>query len=336
MRRWTVPALAAFAVVVGGGSLLLGRYPIPVGEVGRYLGWRLVHLGSMEPVRAALLDNVLLDMRLPRIAAAGLIGAALSVAGVALQAILGNPLMSSKTTGVMAGSSFGAAVGVLLGRDWLTIQVLAVVFGLVAVGVTVAIARLGPPDSLLMLVLGGIASDAIFMALVTVATYLADPNRQLPTIVYWLMGSLAAIDRRTVGIATLPMLAGIGILLLLGKQLNGLSMGDEEARALGIPVGRVRLGALLCATTITALTVAMGGMIVWVGVIVPHLARMLVGSDNQVLLPAAALLGAGYLIAVDDVSRLLFQFEIPMSVVTSLIGVPVFVTLLRSAKRGWA
>ena len=201
-------------------------------------------------------------------------------------------------------------------QSWLVVQCTTLVFGFCAVGVAVAIARIFQASSIIMLVLGGIISGAFFTASLSIIKYTADPANQLPAIVYWLMGNLAAVDGRTIAVIGLPMLAGIFILIVNGERLNVMSMGEEEARALGVHVGRVRLTVIFLATLISALTVVIGGIIGWVGLIIPHICRMLVGPDNRLLLPAAALTGALYLLLVDNVSRLAFSFEIPTGIVT--------------------
>jgi iron complex transport system permease protein len=326
--------LSAALLATVGFSLLLGKYPLCVQDVlafaGQPLGW--THLSHEK---TALLENVFLNIRLPRILAALLIGASLAVAGTALQAMFINPLVSPKMLGMLAGSAFGAVLGMLLAKHWYAVQILAVVFGFIAVGFAIFVSRIYQGDALIMLVLGGIISETLFTALLFVAQFVADPTTQLPLIVYWLMGNLGMVDRKTLLLVAGPMLAGIGALLFYGKHLNVLSLGDEEARALGLNVRLIRYGLLFFATLISALSVMLAGMIGWVGLIIPHMARLLVGPNNVRLLPASALMGAIYLILMDDVSRLLFSFEVPIGIVTSLIGIPVFILILKNAKKGW-
>jgi iron complex transport system permease protein len=223
----------------------------------------------------------------------------------------------------------------IFSKSWLLVQCSTLLFGFVAVGVAVGIARVFHAQSVIMLVLGGIISGAFFTALLSIVKYTADPTNQLPLIVYWLMGSLSAVDGKTILIVSIPAFIGIGMLILHGRQLNVLSMGEEEAKALGINVGRVRIIVILFATLISAMTVMIGGIIGWIGLIIPHICRMIVGPDNRLLLPASALMGAVYLLVVDDVCRLLFAFEVPTGIVTSLIGIPFFVLVLKNAHRGW-
>ncbi|WP_448871048.1 FecCD family ABC transporter permease [Desulfobulbus propionicus] len=335
MKRLTLPLLTLLLTAAVLLSLYLGQYRLPLADIIAFASWKVFDHGSLNPEQQSLLTNILLDIRLPRITAAILIGSALSVSGTAFQALFINPLVSPGLLGVLAGASFGAALGMICSKSWLIVQCSTLAFGFVAVGVAVTIARIFRGTSIIMLVLGGIISGAFFTASLSIVKYAADPSNQLPAIVYWLMGNLSAVDGRTIGLISLPMLAGILALIVNGGRLNVMSMGEEEARALGIHVGRVRITVIFLATLISALTVVIGGIIGWVGLIIPHICRMLVGPDNRLLLPTAALTGAIYLLVVDNVSRLVFTFEIPTGIVTSLIGIPFFVLVLNRAQRGW-
>lgn len=323
--------LLAAALII---SLGLGRYPIGLGDLA-YFGRWLLGLAPAETGRLADLYNILVQIRLPRIIAAVLIGASLSASGAAYQAMFVNPLVSPGLLGVLAGASFGAALGIVTGQSWPVVQALSVGCGLLAVLAALGLAAMYKGERLLMLVLGGVISGAMFTSLLAMVKYMADPYDQLPAIVYWLMGGLSLVDADTLWVFCVPMALGIVLLACLGNHLNVLSMGDEEARSLGINVSRVRLVLIFLATVVSALTVALGGMIGWVGLVVPHITRMLVGPDNRVLLPAAALLGGTYLLLVDDLARLLLRSEIPLGILTSLVGIPFFALVLRRAKKGW-
>lgn len=335
MRRLILPLLALLLGAIMLASLSLGKYRVPAADLLGFAGWQLFDLPGLSAEKKALLENILLHIRLPRILAAAMIGASLSVSGAAFQALFINPLVSPDLLGVLAGASFGAALGMVLSKSWAMVQFSTLLFGFAAVGVAVGITRAYRINSVIMLVLGGIISGSFFTALLSIVKYAADPANQLPAIVYWLMGSLSAVNGQTVLLMSLPAAAGIAAIILHARQLNVLSMGEEEAQSLGINVGRVRLVVIFSATLISALTVMAGGMIGWVGLIIPHICRMIVGPNNQVLLPAAALIGAAYLVLVDDVSRLLFSYEIPAGIVTSLIGIPFFALVLKNAQRGW-
>jgi len=334
MRRSSIfPALSCLLAAAAVFSLTLGQYPTPVRDILGLFLFRFFGIGTTPDNQ--ILGSLLLDIRLPRILAACLIGASLSVSGSAFQAMFVNPLVSPGLLGVLAGASFGAALGMVLSKSWVAVQCLSFVFGLVAVLVSVGIAKMHKGNTALLLVLGGVISSAFFTSLLSIIKYVADPYNQLPAIVQWLMGGLSLVDKRTLLAAGIPQLVGIVLTILLSGYLNALSMGDEEAQALGIPVERVRLLLIFIATLMSALTVVQAGMIGWVGLIIPHITRMLVGPDNKVLVPSSALIGAIYLILVDDVSRTLFNVEIPLGIATSLIGIPFFAVILRKARQGW-
>lgn len=323
--------LLAVTVLV---SLALGAYPLPVSDVAGFFLHKL-GAGDIDPERLKLLENLILEIRLPRIMAAALIGAALSVSGAAYQAMFINPLVSPGLLGVLSGASFGGALGMVFLNTWYAVQLSAFLGGVAAVAVALAITRIYRSGSTIMLVLGGIISGALFSALLALVKYVSDPYNQLPAIVYWLMGTMALADRSLAITAGIPICVGIICLSFMGRYLNVLSMGDEEARALGVNVSLIRGMVILAATLISALTVVMAGIIGWVGLLVPHIARMLIGPDNETLVPASALLGATYLVVVDNISRLVFTFEIPIGIVTALLGIPVFVLVLKNARKGW-
>lgn len=334
-RRW-LPALLALlllgAVLV---SLSLGKYPIAMQEILLFMRQQLLGWPGMTPERYALLRNILWEIRAPRVAAAVLIGAALSTSGAAFQSMFINPLVSPGLLGVLPGASCGAALGMLLSRGWFGVQLYCFAGGLLAVGIAIGIARLYRGDKLLMLILGGIISGSFFTSVLSIVKYLADPYDQLPAIVYWLMGGLSMADSTTTLAVSIPILIGLGGLMFMARYLNVLSMGDEEAVSLGVNVRLIRAWLIIFATVISALTVVVGGLIGWVGLIIPHIGRMLVGPDNRKLLPVCALLGGLYLVVVDDVSRLLLDVEIPLGIITALIGIPFFILVLKNAKKGW-
>ncbi|BBO86467.1 iron ABC transporter permease [Desulfosarcina ovata subsp. sediminis] len=333
-RAVAIPVLVAVVGVTALVSLTLGRYPVSLSDLVHFLGLPFSGSPALSDRKIQIIKNLLFDIRLPRVVAAMLIGASLSVSGAVFQSMFINPLVSPGLLGVLAGASFGAAVGMILAESWWVVQVSAFFFGLVAVSAALAMSTLNRGERLLMLILGGIISGALFTSLLSVVKYLADPYEQLPAIVYWLMGSLTAVDRTTVFSVCGPMVGAIVILILLSGYLNIMSMGDEEARALGVNVGLLRLGFIFLATVISALTVVLGGIIGWVGLLIPHIARMLVGPDNRILLPSAALIGAAYLLIADNIARLLFSVEIPIGILTSLVGIPFFAFVLRRTKKG--
>ena len=311
------------------GSLMLGRYDVPLTT-----WWRVL----VAPERSGIPGIVLLQVRLPRILAGILIGAGLSTSGAAYQGLFRNPMVSPDILGASAGAGFGAAAGILLGFGIAGIQCMSFAFGLVAVLVACAAAsrlsRAGDP--ILTLVLVGILVGSIFTALVSLVKYVADPYSKLPAITFWLMGSLAAIHVRDLQFALAPMLLGLVPLVMLRWNLNVLSFGEEEARALGAATGKLRWIIILCATLLTATAVSVAGMVGWVGLVIPHLARMIVGPDYRVLLPASLLLGGTYMLLVDDLARTILSTEMPLGILTSLVGAPFFLYLLMRTQRGWA
>lgn len=334
-RSMVIPILTAVAGLTALVSLTLGRYPVELADLAGFIGLPFSPAPDLSVREGQILKNILVDIRLPRITAAMLIGAGLSVSGAVFQSMFINPLVSPGLLGVLAGASFGAAVGMILATSWWAVQASAFTFGMIAVLAALGLSALNRGDRLLMLILGGIISGALFTSLLSVVKYLADPYEQLPAIVYWLMGGLSAVDRATVLFTCGPMIAGVLILISLAGYLNVLSMGDEEARALGVNVRLLRFIFIFLATVISALTVVLGGMIGWVGLLIPHIARMIVGPDNRILLPATALIGAIYLLLADNIARLLFSVEIPIGILTSLVGIPFFAFVLRRTKKGW-
>ncbi|MCE5242217.1 MAG: iron ABC transporter permease [Syntrophobacteraceae bacterium] len=334
-NRALVPFLLLLLLAAVSFSLTLGNFPITWKELLGFFGQTLFGAEIMDEQKLKALRNILVGIRLPRVTAAGLAGAALSVSGAVFQSMFINPLVSPDLLGVLAGASFGAALGMILSNSWFAVQSNAFAFGLAAVTISVAMARLFRREGLLMLILGGIVSGSLFTALLTGLKYLADPQEQLPAIIYWLMGGFTMSDGKTTFLLTCPMLAGILVLFCLSSRLNILSMGDEEARSLGVNVGCVRAILIVVTTFISCLTVCLGGIIGWVGLVIPHIGRMLVGPDNRLLLPVVATIGATYLVIVDDFARTLFRVEIPLGILTALMGIPFFVVVVRKAGKGW-
>lgn len=328
MRALGLLALLCVGVAV---SLGLGRYPVSLHDLALSLGLGV----EADPQRLRLMRTLLIEVRLPRILAAICVGASLSVSGAAFQAMFINPLVSPGLLGVLAGASLGAALGMVMSTHWAVVQVSTFGCGLLAVGLAMLMARLYRGDRVLLLVLSGVVVSALFTALLSIVKYLADPYNQLPAIIYWLMGGFSLVSRESMTLMAPVMLLGTGVLISLSGYLNALTMGDEEARSLGLRVTRLRTVLILTATLISSLTVAVGGVIGWVGLIIPHVGRMLVGPDNRILLPVSALLGALYLLVVDNLSRLVFPVEIPLGILTSLLGIPVFALALRRGRGGW-
>ncbi|WP_348935905.1 iron ABC transporter permease [Aquabacter sp. CN5-332] len=321
--------LGAALLVAVLAAASVGPYRIPPADVIAALARRL-----MGGTAVGTVDTVLFQIRLPRILAALLVGAALSAAGAAYQSLFRNPLVSPDILGVSTGAGLGAVAGILLGLPVGAIQFLGFGGGLATVLVVILLARsLRGGGDVLVLVLAGIVVGALAGAAISLVKVLADPYDQLPAITFWLLGSLAGTKVNDV-LAILPVvLAGLVPLVLLRWRIGVLSLGDDEARALGVEVVRLRAIVIAAATLITASVVAISGVIGWVGLMMPHMARLLVGPRFDRLLPASILLGAAFMVAVDTLARTAARIEIPLGVLTAVIGGPIFVWLLARGRR---
>ena len=281
--------------------------------------------------------NVIFQVRGPRILIAVLVGAALAVAGAAFQGLFRNPLVSPDLLGASSGAALGAVLGIYLSLGVFAIQVLAFVGGLAAV---VAVYLIGSTirarDPILLLVLTGVVIGALLGACVGLVKYIADPYNQLPAMTFWLLGSLAAASAADLIPLFGPVALGILILLALRWRMNVLSLPDEEARALGLPAGPMRVAVIAAATLVTSASVATAGIIGWVGLVVPHIARTLVGPDFGRLIPTAALLGGGFLLVIDTLARTAAAIEIPLGILTAIVGTPFFVWLLAGVSKTWS
>ncbi|MCD6167843.1 MAG: iron ABC transporter permease [Caldisericia bacterium] len=314
-------------------SLSIGRYPLPLGMVFKIPASKFF---SIQHTWSENMEIVLLNIRLPRAIVAMLVGAGLSISGASFQGIFKNPLVSPYILGVSAGAGFGAALAILLSGSMIVIQLSAFVFGAMAVALTYVISRIYKTTPILVLVLAGIVVGAFFSALISLVKYVADPTDKLPAIVFWLMGSLASVTTKDAILVTPPIVAGLFVLLLLSWRINILSMGDEDAQTLGINTEKLKLIIIISVTVITASAVCVSGIIGWVGLIIPHVARMIVGPDHKVLLPVSAAIGASYLLLVDSLARTMTTAEIPLGIITAIVGAPFFAYLLRKSKGGWA
>lgn len=319
--------LLAALIVLAFGAVLIGPYGLSPGQVV------LALLGQGDPQAQIVVWHI----RLPRVGAALLVGAALAAAGATYQALFRNPLVSPDILGVSAGAGLGAVAGIFLSLPVAAIQGAAFVGGMAAVGIVMLVGTMvRNADQTLTLVLLGVVVGALAGAATSLLKVMADPYDQLPAITFWLLGSLAAITTRDI-LPALPMvLMGLLPLALLRWRINVLSLGDEEARALGVEAGRTRLVVIAAATLITASVTALAGVVGWVGLVIPHIARMLVGPGFGRLLPTSVLIGAGYLLLVDTLARTIAAAEVPLGVLTAVIGAPFFVWLLARGRRGWS
>lgn len=313
-------------------SLFLGRYYIDPLTIIRILFAKLIPIQSDWP---STMETVIFKVRLPRILLAMLVGSALSISGASFQGMFQNPLVSPSILGVSSAAGFGAAVAILYSCNSLMIQVSAILFGLIGVILTYFLSRVYKTTSILMLVLSGVVISAFFSALISLTKYVADPYEKLPAITFWLMGSLSTASMKDLLRIIFPMSLGIGGLLAVSWRINILSMGDEEARSLGIKTELLKGVIIFCATILTASAVCVSGMIGWVGLIIPHICRMIVGPDHRKLLPASLSVGAAYLLLIDDLARTVSSAEIPLGILTAIIGLPFFAYLIRKTKGGW-
>jgi iron complex transport system permease protein len=336
-RLGAAGGLAAGLVLVLVGVALafsVGRFPVGPADVATALLARLSGQPTGLPPAA---EAVIFNIRGPRVIAALLCGAALAVAGTAFQGLFRNPLVSPDILGASSGAALGAILGIFLSLGVFGIQGLAFAGGLLAVALVYGIgASIRSGEAALVLVLTGVVIGSLLGAGVGLLKYLADPYNQLPAMTFWLLGSLSGVDRSDLLPLFGPIALGASMLFLLRFRMNAMSLPEEEARALGLATGRLRLAIVAAATLVTSASVAAAGVIGWVGLIVPHLARFLVGPEFGRLIPTAALLGAGYLLLIDTLARSAAAVEIPLGILTAVIGTPVFIWLLVSARKGWS
>ncbi len=312
-------------------TLFIGRYPVSIPVVAQILWCKFTFSTCNLP---DIYQTLVWDIRMPRAILGALVGGSLAVSGAAFQGLFRNPLVSSGILGVTSGAGFGAALAIILFHATVPIYISAFLFGGLAVLLSFLIGRVYNTTPVIMLVLGGTIVSSVFSALISFTKYVADPTNELPSIVFWLMGSLASARYQDILIAGLPMLVGIVGLVAVRWRINVLSMGDKEAHTLGINTKMNKGIVIVCATLATAGAVCVSGIIGWVGLVIPHIGRMLVGNDNRVLIPTSLSLGACFLILVDNLGRIITGSEIPLGILTALVGGPFFVYLLKSTKGG--
>ena len=334
MRRWIIPLLILLYIAVFILSFALGRFPVTPYELMKILFSRILPIEA-DWTRQA--ESVVFNIRLPRILVASLIGAGLSLSGLVFQMIFRNPMVSPDVLGTTSGAGFGAAIALLLHLPSPSIPYFAFFFGLLAVFLVWLIGSRVPNNQILGLILGGIMISAIFESGTSFIKLVADPNDELPAITYFLMGSLAGCGNAELKTIAIPMVVSAIPLLLLSWHLNLLSLPEEEARSLGVNTKAVRAIAIASASLLTASSVAVAGMIGWVGLVIPHITRMMTGPDSRLTIPSSALLGAVFLTAVDTVARTVSYQEIPIGILTSFIGAPFFLYLIiREGRRNVA
>lgn len=325
--------LVALPAIVFLLSFMVGRYPVPPLTVVKVIASQFLPIQADWP---PVVESVVLDVRLPRILAAMIVGGGLAIAGACYQGVFRNPLVSPFTLGVSAGAGFGAALAILLFTQRYAIQISAFIFGIAAVALCLAMTRIHRINSTIALVLGGIVVGSLFTALLSLLKYAADPHSKLPVIEFWLLGSLSSVSSADLFPVLVVSAPSAIVLLALRWRLNVLAMGDEQARIMGVEAARLRLVFILLATMIAASAVSISGIIGWVGLVIPHFARIVVGPDFRRLLPATLSFGACYLLVIDSLSRTVTASEVPLGILTALIGAPVFFLLLRRGNLGWA
>ena len=312
-------------------SFMMGKYAMTPVEVCQTFWAHFFDPANVDPK----MDRVLFRIRLPRVGVVMLVGAALAVAGASYQGMFKNPLTSPDLLGASAGASLGACLALLWGLAGEYVQLFAFLGGMLAVGMAVWLNRQVDYDPTLGLVLAGILVSTLFQSGMSMVKFLADADDKLPTITFWLMGSFANVNAGDFLVSLLPMLVGFVILMSQSWKLNVLSFGDEEARAMGVKTRSTRLLVIFASTLITSASVAVAGIVGWIGLVIPHLARAIVGPNYKVLLPCSMVVGAVYLLLVDNIARLAMTVEVPIGILTAILGVPFFVVIFKHNMKGW-
>ncbi len=326
-----IAILAAFLVIAAIGALGVGRYDIPFARVVQILMDPISHPDiPVSPTEA----NVVFTVRMPRILLAILAGAGLSLAGATMQGVFRNPLVGPQVMGVSSGAAFGGVLAILYGVSGFGLLGSAFAFGLSALILVYLLNGIVARRNILALVLAGVVVSGLFGALVSLVQYLADTDDKLPAMVFWLLGSFATASWEKLSLVAAPVLIAALLLLGLRWRVNLLSIGDEDARAMGVNVETMRWMILVLVSFIVAAQVAVSGIIGWVGLVVPHMARMLVGPDHRAMMPASLIIGGLYLLIIDTVARTATASEIPLGILTALIGTLVFAIVLRQTQRG--
>ncbi len=334
-RQAASSAARRYALLMGAGAVLLLAAAIAALVAGRF---------SLSPMDAAAtllspifgnegvtqaMHAVIFNVRLPRLILALAAGAGLAAAGAAFQALFSNPLATPDTLGVATGAAFGAVLGILLGFGAFAVQLSSLAMGLAAVALVYAVSSVRGKSTVLMLILSGLVIGAFFSALIALVKYAADPQDVLPAITFWLMGSMTAATMKSLAVGLPPIAAGCILLWLLRWRLNALSLPAQEARALGLRLPQLRALVIVACTMISASIVSMCGLIGWVGLLIPHFVRLVAGGNNEYVLPASTLYGAIFVLVCDTVARSATEMEIPVSILTAVLGAPVFLWLLR-------
>ncbi len=323
--------LIAVFIAVFFGSFVLGRYAIALDDLLKIVinrSARFFGAGGLRQTWTDASETVFINVRLPRVIAAAVIGAALSTAGASYQGMFRNPMVSPDILGASTGAGFGAALAILSGYTYVGITVLSFFFGLAAVFLAYSVSRASRLNTTLSMVLAGIMVGSLFSAGTSFIKLIADTQEQLPAITYWLMGSLTSIKGCDTIFVSVLVIASMIPLCLLRWRINLLTVSEDEARSLGINISRLRFTVIICATLMTAAAVSVSGMIGWVGLVIPHFCRLIFGYDYRRIIPASILFGGAFMMVVDDLARTVTTSEIPLGVLTAFVGAPVFVWLI--------
>ncbi len=322
--------LISLPILISIFALAIGRMPLSIGQIVNFFN---AYLGGRE--FDPMLESVIINVRLPRIITGLVVGAGLSAAGLSFQGVFSNPLATPDILGVSSASSLGAVIGILLSFSNLSIQALALVFGLIGVVLTLYIGKTRTKSSTIMLILAGLVVSSLSNALASLLKYTADPTDKLPAISYWLMGSFARSSYKNLILSAPLIIFGIILIRLLIFKLNIMSLSEDEAKSLGVNVKKTRLIFIFASTLITASSISMCGQVGWVGLIIPHMARMMVGANNTHTLPISLSLGASLMVLIEALSRTVSVIELPISVLTAIIGAPIFISLIRKTGGGF-
>lgn len=330
--QFTLPAVCLMfilPVLTAVICLCTGRINLPVTDVASALAgiWN----GDKDNIRNY---SIIVNLRLPRILMAIVVGVGLTCAGDAFQSLFSNPLATPDILGVTSGTCIGAILAIILSCGILETQLIALAFGLVSVGFTLRVAGKNEGGSMVFLVLAGVIASSLFNAFSALLKYTADPQNKLPEITYWLMGSFTSATYKKIMIGSPLIIAGVITIFLLRWRLNLLSLSEDEAKSSGINIKRTRMIFILASTVITASAVSMCGQVGWIGLLIPHCSRMLVGSNNRYVIPVSISLGASFMILIDTLSRTVSVMELPLSILTAIIGAPVFISLLKKNRSG--
>lgn len=325
---WAVLIMILLPIVTALICLCIGRMMIPVTDVIKVLKDAILY-----GIKDSQNYSIIVNLRAPRILMAVIVGAGLTCAGNTFQALFSNPLATPDILGVTSGTCVGAILAILLSCGIIETQLIALVFGLISVWITIRLAGNNDGQSMVFLVLSGVIISSLFNAIGSLMKYTADPMDKLPEITYWLLGSFTSATYKKIAIGSPLIIAGIIVVYLLRWRLNILSLSEDEAKASGIDLKKTRMIFIVAATVITASCVSMCGQVGWLGLLIPHCARMLTGSNNRYVIPVSISLGASFMILIDTLSRSVSVIELPLSVLTAIIGAPVFISLLQKNRR---